>query len=197
VYISGGTPDAPALADGDTLRASVVVGRADVASKLGEAAKNVGPIIADTRVILARLRQRDGAARAMGALVEQHDGEVARFRSNLDRLHDLTTAPGIAGVGDAVAGARLALARADSLRTLLASPNTSLGRYRRDSTLATTVASLRVELDRVHAAMTSVHGNIGRFGRDSAITLALANAQREMALLFADMKRRPSRYIVF
>jgi ABC-type transporter Mla subunit MlaD len=197
VYISAGTPGTSPLTDGDTLRASVLPDRADVVARFGDAAKNFGPIITDTRSIMSHLRRRDGAARAMGSLVEQHDGEVARFRGHLDRLRDLTTAPALAGVSEVATSARLALARADSVRALLASPNSSLGRYRRDSTLATTVASLRRELDSVHAAMTSVHGNIGRMGRDSAITRALANAQREMALLFADMKRRPSRYIAF
>jgi ABC-type transporter Mla subunit MlaD len=199
VYITGGTPQARALRDGDTLRASFQVDRADVAARLGEAGKDIGPIIADTRAIMAHLRHRTGAPRAVGrgSLVEQHDGEVARFRGNLDRLRDVASGAALADAGEAMARARVALARADSIRTLLDSPNTSLGRYRRDSTLATTVASLRTELDSVRAALTSVHGNIGRLGRDSAMTAALANAQREMALLFADMKRRPSRYIAF
>jgi hypothetical protein len=43
---------------------------------------------------------------------------------------------------------RLALARADSVRTLVTAPDprTSIGRFRRDSTLWRTVDSLRVEL---------------------------------------------------
>jgi hypothetical protein len=38
---------------------------------------------------------------------------------------------------------------------------------------------------------------VGRFAADSAITLQLAGAQREMALLFADIKQHPLRYISF
>ena len=204
VYITAGTPGAAPLRDGDTLRASHLPDRADVVAKLGDAAKELGPIIADTRTIMARFRQRSGTTNGRGALVEQHDGDVARLRSsfaelqhNVDRLRSLTAAPAITDARDAMARARAALARADSVRLLVNSPNTSLGRLRRDSTLATTVASLRRELDTVRAAMTSVHGNLGRLGRDSAITNALANAQREMTLLFDDMKRRPSRYIAF
>lgn len=197
VYVSGGTPDAPALRDGDTLRASMQTDRADVAAKLGEAAENLGPIIADTRAIMGHFRQRDGSVRAVGSFMEQHDGDVARLRGSFDRLRELTSGSALAGASDAAALARVALARADSIRLLVNSPTTSLGRLRRDSTLAATVASLRAELNSVQMAMTSVHGNMGRLSRDSALTRALADAQREMALLSADIKRRPTRYIVF
>jgi hypothetical protein len=38
---------------------------------------------------------------------------------------------------------------------------------------------------------------VSRLETDSAITRSIANAQREMSLLFEDMRKRPSRYVNF
>jgi hypothetical protein len=91
--------------------------------------------------------------------------------------------------------AKHVMARADSVRALVASPNTSLGRFRRDSTLLTEVGGIRDELARLRAELDSPDGTLGRFAQDSAITLQLAEAQNQMALLFADIKKHPLRYL--
>jgi hypothetical protein len=96
-----------------------------------------------------------------------------------------------------MAGARGALARADSIRVLLDSPNTSLGRFRRDSTLMETVGAIREELALLRVRLDSAEGTVSRLETDSAITRSIANAQREMSLLFEDMRKRPSRYVNF
>ena len=101
------------------------------------------------------------------------------------------------GDGVLVARAREAMARADSIRQLLASDNTSFGRFRRDSTLATTVADIRNELSIVTALLQEPRGTAGRMMRDSAIVKSLADVEREMAALFADLKQRPFRYLSF
>jgi hypothetical protein len=93
--------------------------------------------------------------------------------------------------------AHRAMARADSVRALLASNNTSLGRFRRDSTLMRNVADIRNELDIVRARMASPTGTLGRARADSALFQAIAGTQREMTLIMADIKRRPLRYIHF
>jgi hypothetical protein len=79
----------------------------------------------------------------------------------------------------------------------LASPSTSLGRFRRDSTLASNVGEIRDELARVRTQLDSPDGTVGRFARDSAITLQLSEAQQQMTLLFADLKKHPLRYLRF
>jgi hypothetical protein len=89
------------------------------------------------------------------------------------------------------------MARADSVRTLLASPNSSFGRLRRDSTLIGEVADIRNELTLVRAALDEPRGTAGRVVRDSALTNTLAAAQQQMTLLFADMKKHPMRYVSF
>jgi hypothetical protein len=89
------------------------------------------------------------------------------------------------------------MARADSVRALLASNNTSLGRFHRDSALLHEVADIRNELDIVRARMASPNGTLGRMRADSALFAAVAGAQREMTLIMADIHRRPLRYIHF
>ena len=93
--------------------------------------------------------------------------------------------------------ARRAMARADSIRALLASSNGSYGRLRRDSTLIREVADIRNELDIVRARMTSPTGTIGRVHADSSLLDAVANTRREMTLIITDIHRRPLRYIHF
>ena len=87
------------------------------------------------------------------------------------------------------------MARVDSIRALLASPNTSVGRFRRDSTLLAEVDDVRNELALVRASLDSPDGTVGRARKDSALATALAQAQREMTLLFADIKKHPRRYL--
>ena len=89
------------------------------------------------------------------------------------------------------------MARADSVRALVGSSSTSLGRFRRDSTLLAEVADIRDELARVRASLDESRGTAGRVLHDSAAFSALGDAQREMTLLFADMKKHPLRYNPF
>jgi len=91
----------------------------------------------------------------------------------------------------------LVLARVDSVRTLLASSTGTLGRLRRDSTLATEVADIQAELARVRASLDESQGTAGRVLHDSAVFDALGDVQREMSLLVADMKKHPLRYNPF
>jgi len=93
--------------------------------------------------------------------------------------------------------ARRVLARADSVRALLASPNTSLGRFRRDSTLAAQVEEIRDEAAAARAALATPSGTAGRLLHDSAVFDALAGVHREMTLLVADLKKHPLRYNPF
>ena len=89
------------------------------------------------------------------------------------------------------------MARADSVRAVIASQNTSLGRVRHDSALMREVADIRNELDIIHARLASPNGTLGRARADSALFDAIAGAQREMTLIMADVRRRPLRYIHF
>ena len=96
-----------------------------------------------------------------------------------------------------VSRARRTMARADSIRALVASNGGSYGRFRRDSTLLREVADVRNEIDIIRALMASPNGTLGRARGDSALFDALAGARRELTLIIADVHRRPLRYIHF
>ena len=71
--------------------------------------------------------------------------------------------------GELIARAKAAAAQADSVRMLLASDRSSLGRFRRDSSLMRTVADVRDELAITSALLKSQSGTVGRFAQDSII----------------------------
>ena len=92
-------------------------------------------------------------------------------------------------------GANHVMAQVDSVRALLSSRRTSLGRFRRDSTLAGQVDDIRRELAVVQSSLEEPRGTVGRALRDSALTTSLGDARREMTLLLEDLKKHPRRYI--
>ena len=199
VALTAGTPNSPAAREGDTLRAHAQSDMVQAGAKLGGATKEIGPLMADVRTVLAQARIRSGAVR--GSMTEEHNGDVAQLRGNVSRLRDLfgggSTASTDEKSSEMMTRAKMALARVDSIRTLVSSPSTSLGRFRRDTALAATVATVRDQLAHVREQLESVDGNIGRRKKDDAMTRAVAEAQREMKLLFDDIRKRPSRYIAF
>lgn len=192
VYLTAGTAASPAAKPGDTLASRPASDLAVARAKLGAATANFGPLMADVKTVLGQIRGRRGST----ALVNYSDGEVERIGAQVSRLSTRMSFSDVKA-GDAMTHARNALARVDSIRSLLASETTSFGRFRRDSTLRGSIANVREELSHVRGKLASTEGTLGRLAGDSAVTQALANAQREMTLLFDDIKRRPSKYINF
>ncbi len=206
VYVSAGTPGSPRARHGDTLLSRPQSDLPPVAPRLDSAMRQLAPIMADARAVMAHTRNASGTLGA--ARVERGGGHWSQLRVNFARARSRVA--GLAGQhnGDHENGAspqtvmrqaRGALARADSIQTLLRSPRTSLGRFRRDTSLSIRVASVREELRHLRARLDDPgpDGTLGRFAGDSAIAAAVATAQRQMTLLFEDLKRRPLRYIAF
>lgn len=201
VYVSIGTPEAAVVAPGDTLQAVGQVDLASMADRFGTAADELPAILADVSTLGTLMRSPDGS---LGAFM--HEGgrrDVAATRARASAIAErVRSGRGTAGLalrqrGELMARARLAMSRADSVRTLLASPGTSLGRFRRDSTLARNMAEIRDEVSIVRALMTSPDGTIGRLASDSALVASLAQLEAELGRLMADVKEHPLRYISF
>jgi phospholipid/cholesterol/gamma-HCH transport system substrate-binding protein len=198
VFISTGSPGSPRVREGDTIqaRAQSDLGLAGV--KLTAAAAELAPIMTDARTVVSTVRSPRGT---LGAFLSEGLGsDIGRLRAQVSRLRRRMGGDGGAakqGMSAAMARARVAMARADSIRTLVASTNSSFGRFRRDSTLGSTVASVRDELTRLKQELAENDGTLARASSDSALTRSIAGAQREMAELFADIRRRPLRYVSF
>lgn len=198
VYISPGTTAAGPLHPRDTLRTAPEGDAEAATAQFSTVAKEVPAIMANVHVLSTALQGTKGT---MGAILNGPGlGALGSVRIQSLRMGKRLQGGGTAGLimqGGLTSRASRVMARADSVRALLASPRTSLGRYRRDSTLMTEVADIRDELAKVQQSLDEPRGTAGRVMHDSALTNAVANAQHEMTLLFADLKAHPLHYLHF
>ena len=198
VYLTPGTTKGAPIQPGDTLRLSSAPDYGRATTQLKAAAQELPAIMGNVRVLRSELQSTRGT---MGAFMNGSAmDELQRAWGRVGRLRRSRSAGGTVGgvmQGDLADRARRAMARADSVRVLVSSPNSSLGRFRRDSTLLADVSDIREELAQVRVLLDSPDGTVGRFTRDSALTRQLTAAQTEMASLFADIRKRPLRYLIF
>lgn len=191
LWIEPGTPASPAVTERDTLRA-VMASELEIAgSKAARATEHLPALIADAKRVIAAARDPDGVRSAFsgGAM-----SEAKQLMATLDRAQRSGAGK---QRGALMASAGSALARVDSIRALLATPTGNVGRFRRDTTLQRAIGDVRDELAALQARMDSSTGTLGRLRSDSVMARALADARLEMTLLFADVKKRPLRYIAF
>jgi hypothetical protein len=80
---------------------------------------------------------------------------------------------------------------------LVASNNGSLGRFRKDTTLATTAGHVLAEVDSLRAMLANPVGTIAAAHPDSALTRQLQQTHILLAALIKDVKAHPLRYIRF
>ena len=200
VYLSSGTPNAGPVERHDTIGLRPQADPEDITSQIALASREFPAIIANVKTISSQI---EGARGTAGAMMGDGPGsqELQRFTSNASSLASRATRGrgtiGMAMRGDLPARAKQATATADSIRALLASGRGTYGRFTRDSTLLREIAAVRAELAIVSALMSQPAGTAGRIVHDSAIFVTLGQAQREMGLLFDDIKKRPLRYLAF
>ena len=196
VYLTPGTTSGAPIQPGDTVRIKSAPDFSRATTQLNAAAQELPVIMSNVQVLRAELRTTRGT---MGAFMHGPAmGQLAHARIRVGQLRRQLGGEGTMGKvmgGDLAVRARRVMARADSVRTLAASPNSSLGRFRRDSTMLSNVSEIREELAQLRAELESPDGTVGRFTADSAIALQLAESQHQMTLLFADMKKHPLRYL--
>jgi phospholipid/cholesterol/gamma-HCH transport system substrate-binding protein len=200
VYITAGTTDAPVLAPNDTVPGAPGGDIGEMTASFGEVAREFPEVMANVKILSSSLSSTRGTIGALTALDAPKRFEA--LVDNASRLTDRATSGGgtiglAMGRGALIARAKAATAQADSLRALLASTESSLGRFRRDSTLLRTVAEVRDELSIASGLMANGSGTLARFGSDSIIAVQTAERAKLMAELFSDIKRRPFRYIAF
>lgn len=201
IYLGIGSPESPIVREGDTLQASVSPGLGSMAERAGGAIDEIPAVMENLEAITDLARSPDGT---LGALRQDRGGAAyrstrARMAAISSRLRsDSGSAALLLGRRDELlTRARVAMSGADSLRQLLRSDRTSLGRFRRDSTLVRSVADLRNEVSIVRAMLADTTGTLGRLRSDSAIVVGLARIEDELAALIADVKRNPVRYLPF
>jgi phospholipid/cholesterol/gamma-HCH transport system substrate-binding protein len=201
VYLTPGSPSAPVIRDGDTLRAKPQVDPESATAQFSAVTRELPPIIQDLKTIRAELRSTSGSA---GALLRANTLDHAPLRTTGQQFSRLRQRLGggrgsLGRVLNGELGARATrvMASADSVRALVGSSSSSLGRFRKDSTLRADVSDIRDELAEVRASLADSRGTAGRVLHDSAVFDALAEVHREMSLLVADLKKHPLRYSPF
>ena len=200
VYITAGTSDARLLAAEDTIRSAPGGDLQAVTASFGEVTRELPVIMSNVKVLSSSLSSARGTIGALTTLdtpqrIEALVGNATRLSARA------TSGKGTIGLamarGELIARAKAAAAQADSVRTLLASDQTSLGRFRRDSSLMRVVADVRDELSITSALLNARSGTLGRVAQDSIIAVQMTEMSKQMTELFADIKRRPFRYIAF
>ena len=199
VYINPGTMKGGAIQPGDTVTTHPQADVEGASGQMSVAAREFPVIIKNVRELTTQLQ---GTGGTVGAFMNGPGGasQLARSQALAAQLGARLGGAGTVGrfmKGGLTSHARVVMARADSVRALLASPNTSLGRFRKDSTLIADVGDIRDQLAVVQAELDQSRGTAGRVLHDSALTNAIGEAQHQMTLLFADMKKHPFRYLVF
>lgn len=195
IFISAGTVGSPPLKDGDTLRALPLAGIGAIAEGAAKLIPGVGKLITSAKEIKGK--------------ADRPVGTIGNLRSNgLADLPDVTAgisslnsrARGNGAIASALRGnlqirASHVMASADSVKRLVSSNRGSLGRFRKDTTLATKAAHVLAELDTLRALATSPLGTIAAVHSDSVLARKLTEQHELMAALVKDIKSNPKRYI--
>lgn len=201
VYINSGTPQARAVVDGDTLRATKQNDNEGLSSDAALATREFPGIVENVKLLAAGLKTAEGT---LGALGLDHGGaELRRIRANVARLRASVSEPtGTVGLvrdsADALrARVTRALAQVDSIKTLMASDQHSLGRFRRDSSIAKELSRTHDELVTLRRIVGAPQSSISRVRGDSAILRAIHRDLTAIDSIRSDMKKHPLRYIPF
>lgn len=203
VALGTGSSSAPPVRPGDTLvsRGPTYVERAR--ADLAAAAAQVPAVIANLRLLSAQLNSARGTLGALGATTAATAALEATSTASagMELASRAMHGPGSLGRffngGGLSTLAATARAQADSIRQLLASSNTSLGRFRRDSTLLRTITALQVDVADLAREAALPTGTVGRARGDRALRNAIDQTRAELEALAADVKRNPLRYISF
>jgi phospholipid/cholesterol/gamma-HCH transport system substrate-binding protein len=201
IYLGNTGSNAPLLAEGDTLRSLPQGDPEGVASRIAVASRDFPAIIANVKDLRTQLSSVHGTT---GALLNDDELRIDLVRTRGTRLanralHGNGTVARVmnGGTTRATARARHALAEVDSLRSLLTSNQSVVGRFRRDTSLMRTITSVRNEVSIAKALLDEPRGTAGRVLHDSALTRQLTSTEQELANVIADLRAHPMRYVAF
>jgi hypothetical protein len=198
VYITVGSTKSPQLHEGDTVRTRF--------------SSHVGDLVTDIRTIMPQVSLLTASVKELNAKAKSTSGTVGNVRAHgfpklpevsarMTRLTEKSTrgngTVGLASRTHLTVRAARAMAAADSIRTLVSSNKSSLGRFRRDTTLATKAKGVLAELDKLSAFAASPAGALEANHPDSSLTRELSRTRLLLAELIRDLKKHPLRYIAF
>jgi phospholipid/cholesterol/gamma-HCH transport system substrate-binding protein len=188
VDILPGSPTAPILPAGDTLRQTPLPTAMQLA---GRAAVVREDLQSRTPAIQARLQQTERAFAGLQSVMD----EARQLQLDLDANpgYALLQSPSFAA---AMEGTR---AHAAELPVMIGRLRDSAGPAAEVRAALTRLQlradSLRIQLAAAEAALNNPNGTLSRMQQDTAITRALSAARAELDSLMADMRKNPLRYV--
>lgn len=198
VMISSGTAASPPVQDGDTLNAVESVMIEGMMTSVRKVGSEVTALGSDLGKAMTQLKAPTGTTGAfMQNGMPSLSATSAQFSRLMTKMNSGKGTIGLATRNGLFARASSVMSSVDSLRTMLATGDGNVGRFRRDSTLGPQVRGLMAQVDSLRALAANPVGNIGRARADSTLTKELARAKRELDALMKDIKKHPLRYIAF
>ena len=198
LYVSAGSIGSPQLHDGDTLRARINPILSNVTTQVGQIRPAVSALMSDLKLLDDRIAQPTGT---VGAFRRYGFPAMPEFGARLTRMSNKASNGGgtiaLATRRNLMARASRVMSQSDSIRALLGSNSSSLGRFRRDSTLMKKAGGVMAELDTLRALASDPMGSIGGPHPDSALVRELARSRVLLDSLMKDVKSHPTRYIRF
>jgi ABC-type transporter Mla subunit MlaD len=196
VYISLGTSDSRQLRDGDTIRTRPSGAIANLAQDIGTIQPEVAALASEVKKLNAKAASPSGSVGSFRAHGIQAMPELNARMSQLSaKAMNANGTIALASRGNLMERASRAMSGADSIHTLMSSSRSSLGRFRRDSTLMTKASGVMAELDSLSMLLSDPMGSIGGSHSDSALTRGLARSRSLLDSLMKDAKKHPLRYI--
>lgn len=199
VHITAGSSARRMLVEGDTVASKPQVDTEGLTSAVAMAGRELPVVMREAKQVRDELRR---ATSRLGEL--QDDGgvslEVVGSRAaglNRRATKGEGTLPRLMRERTVMARVSNAMRSADTIRTLLASNTSSIGRFRRDSMLVRQIASVRDEMSILRGLIAQSRGTAGRVANDKAVLSALARVEKELTQTMEDIKRDPLRYVHF
>jgi MlaD protein len=196
VFFSGGTANAAAVRDRDTIVSDPQSPLDVTRAKFADLEQQIPEIRADIDTLSATFFSPKGT---LGQATRQSDAEAGReFRVLSHRLNQrrAKAAGSLALVshGTLMNLAHHALTTTDSLVAFASGQEGILARARHDTAFRRTVANTRAELSTVRTLLNTPTGTSGRMKADSAIRRQLDDADSTLRHLELDAAKHPDRY---
>ena len=195
VAISPGSATSAPLHDGDTVRARKQPMLGSLTDDVATIRPAVSGLAAEARALNAKLSSPVGTIGLARTRGMPQMPEVTERMSRISARAGGNGTIGLAMRNNLTGRSARAMAAADSIRALMSSNKSSVGRFRRDSTLITKAGHVLAELDTLRTLVAGPVGGVA--ASDSALTRELRRTRGLLALLIADIKKRPLRYIDF
>ena len=196
VYVSLGTRGSPQLRDGDTIRTRPSGAIANLAQDIGKIQPEVSALASEVKQLNEKAASPSSSIGSFRAHGMPRMPELNERLSRLSaRATNGTGTLALASRDNLMERASRAMSGADSIHTLMSSNRSSLGRFRRDTTLMTKASGVLAELDTLRGLLSNPVGAIGGAHSDSTLTREVARSRSLLDSLMKDVKKHPMRYI--